>query len=307
MGNLYLFDFKENNTRRKYLSYRKYIGKYIGFNNLTKIENYFPNQVLLLELCKSKKLMLASKALEITNIYDDECEIQFFYNLRSFLPNFLTKQYIKIRDEVYQYIGFDLIIKLEENPNFQHLCVYLHRRQDLFLENMIFLKKFVTSSIFNESADPFSLEILKFLLYDIGHLILNKNIFEQNFSLDKLNSISAFLIENNLTDEKSLKTAIFIYNILNSCSKEDLQKIYKYKSAWEKSYEYCQDFNTSVLNIKPIFTSTTKFILFFRTLNHYWSFNKNIIYLLIISNSIDILKINEYPYCYAKELNNFYK
>lgn len=307
MGNLYLFDFKKNNIRREYLLYRKDIGKYIGFENLDKIENYFPNQVLLLELYKNKKLMLASKALDVTNIYDDECELQFFYNMRTFLPNFLTKEYVKIRDEVYQYLGFDLIIKLEENSNFQHFCVYLHKRQDLFLENMSFLRKFIASNIFNESDDPFSLEILKLLQYDIGHLILSKNIFEQNFSLDRLNSISAFLIENNLSDEKSVKTAVFVYNMLNVCSKEDLQKVYKYKSTWEKLYDYCQEFNNLMKDIEPIFSSTTKFILFFRTLDPYEIFNENIFYLLIISNDINKSRINEYPYCYAKELNNLYR
>lgn len=298
-----IFEIETLYKEKKYSVAREDIANYIGIYNLVKIEDYFENRKLLLELYNEKKLQLACKALELVNIYSNDCGKSFFYSIRFFLPNLLTQEYMKIRNEVYQYLGFDLTISLEIDPNFQNFCIKLHKRQDIFMENMMFFKRFTTLKIFQVYDNPYSLEFLDLLQYDFGHLILTENIFEQKFSLEQVNTISAFLIENNLTDSKSNEVARFAYIVINDCTKEDLEKIYKYKSSWVKAYEYCHNINYIFDTLTPIFFSATKFILFFRTLNHSKKIGDSVFYSLIFTDKLDKERINKHPYCYAKNLN----
>lgn len=303
MDNIHLFDFEEYNIKKKYESARNTIGNFIGFDNLIRIETYKPNCTLLLELYNQKKLLIACRALDLTNIFSETCDKDFFFYIRLFFKNLLEPEYIIIRNEVYQYLGFDITIRLETDKEFQRFCIKLHNRQDIFLENMRFFKRFVGSDLFKSSKNPYSLYFLEILLYDLGFALLTDHIFRQKFSINELNAISLFLFKNDLKDDESLKIAKFVYSMIDNCTESDISKVYKYKSTWDNLHFYADKFKDFSEIQKSLFISSTKFILFFRTLSKYNKCGNEIFYFLLISNNIDTNRLNKYPYCYARELS----
>lgn len=283
-----------------YISCRPELSKYVGEEKLKKIEEYLPNRKVLSKLCKLKLLKYANIAINIIDIDAKDASYQFFYTIRSFDNEIFIPDYKKIRNEIFQALGYHILISSEIDKHFQALCVSLEKEPLLFESNMKFIKKYITSKTFRESSAPYKEHFLKFLDEENAERIFSVCI-DLGLSLEDINKLAEFYIQNSITYSSDIYTAKYLTMILKNCSTEDLQKIYGYKRAWNKIPCYCHFLSRDTF----LFDKASSLILFFMTLHPYSIFGFNVIEYFINTESLDRVALNKTPRMYAELMNKY--
>lgn len=239
----------------------RHISNYIGKENFKMLENNPEAMELLLYLNSCNKLYLFFKAITEKSIYFDDFSDNFIFVVTGCLCK--NSEFKKIRNEVFEYIGLDLLKKYEHDPKFQELCVKLHVKQYIFKENLSFIKRLLLSDFFklyNNSAIDFSL-LDNLLLLDDAYEMLDYLIFSKNLDLKTVTVISKFMLSNNIKKEE-FDTVFFVFNSIIKCTFDDLNKIFMYKAEWKKIKSYVK--SGSLTTSIPYFTRASSFVIFIK-------------------------------------------